>query len=676
MNFLCSVSRTSLRLVLPNLLLFCSLALLATACGTAATQSATPRSVNGSTPIRLPRLFQDGMVLQRDARIPVWGWAAPGATLTVTLAGRTERAVADEEGEWSVHLPPLPAGGPHTLTVEGGATPVTIRDVLVGDVWVASGQSNMEWPLAAASNGAAAIAAANDSLIREFAVPHTWSETPQADLEGGSWAPADPQHAGRFSAVAYFFARELREHVGVPIGIIHTSWGGSNIETWMSRQALGLSESDWEAIVQRERDREAAIRDSLQARIGELPTTDAGLVDGRALWADPALDDSGWDSLPVPSLWEEVGYPGMDGVAWYRTTFSLTEPEARQGVRLSLGMIDDDDITWVNGIEVGRTQGYAERRLYTVPASALRAGTNVLAVRVVDHAGGGGPYGDADQFYLETGSARRPLAGRWRFKVGAVSFQPDGQRINKIPTVLYNQMVHPLLRYPIKGVIWYQGESNANNEEQAAAYRALFADMIQSWRSEWSDRSDTAEDFPFLWVQLPNFGAIDTVPPARAAWATMRESQAAALSLPNTGQVVAIDLGDPGDIHPRDKQPVGERLALVARRVAYGEPVLASGPTYRSHELQGSRVVIEFDNVGGGLVSRAAGDAVSGFAIAGPERRWVWADARIEGNRVIVWNPQVPNPVAVRYAWSNSPEAPGLYNREGLPAAPFRTDNW
>jgi sialate O-acetylesterase len=341
-------------------------------------------------------------------------------------------------------------------------------------------------------------------------------------------------------------------------------------------------------------------------------------------------------------------------------------------VRISLGRIDDDDITWVNGMQVGRTQGYAERRLYTAPSSALRPGANVLVVRVADGGGGGGPYGDAAQFYVEIGSARRPLDATWRFRVGSVSIQPDAQRINKIPTVLYNRMLHPLQRYPIKGVIWYQGESNANNDEQARAYRPLFAELIRSWRRAWRG---TAAEFPFLWVQLPNFGAIDTVPPARAAWATLRESQAAALQLPYTGQVVTIDVGDPADIHPRNKEPVGQRLARLARRVAYGEALLAAGPTYRGHTIRDRQVVIEFDNAGSGLESRS-GSNVRGFAIAGADRRWVWADARIEGDRVIVSSTSVPQPVAVRYAWSNSPNAPGLYNGEGLPAAPFRTDDW
>lgn len=631
------------------------------------------QSTDSAAVLRLPRLFQDGMVVQRDVSVPVWGWATGGATVSVTFAGREQSAAADHTGEWRLQFPPMTAGGPHVLTVATADSQINIRDVLIGDVWVASGQSNMEWPLNRSSYSSPDGPAKPDSLLREFAVPHTWSETEQPDVAGGTWSPADAQHAGQFSGVAYFFARDLRAATGVPIGIIHTSWGGSNIETWMSRAALGMSDSAWQALMRNKRAQESAIRDSLLTRIGGLPEEDSGLVHNRALWADPALDDSGWASLPVPSLWEEAGFAGLDGTAWYRTTFSLTEAEAHESVRISLGMIDDDDITWVNGVEVGRTQGYSDRRIYTVPASALRAGSNVLAVRVADGGGGGGLYGSADDFYLEVGSTRRPFAGRWKFKVGAVSLRADAQRINKIPTVLYNQMLHPLLRYPIKGVIWYQGESNANNDKQAAAYREQFAQLIQSWRREWSG---SAEHFPFFWVQLPNYGPIDTVPPASAAWATLRESQSAALGLPNTGQAVIIDWGDASNIHPHNKEPVGQRLALIGRKVAYGETQLVtSGPTYRSHAAHDGGYLIEFDNVGGGLVSRT-GDRVTGFAIAGADRRWVWADGRIEKGRVVVSSPHVPNPVAVRYAWSNSPRMVGLYNREGLPAAPFRTDKW
>jgi len=629
-----------------------------------------------TAPLRAARIFGDGMVLQRGTQIPVWGWAPPRSAVSVSLGGRTQRATADANGAWRVSFPALKAGGPYEMSMAGNGTRIDVHDILVGDVWVASGQSNMEWPVASSNNAAAEIASANDPKIREFAIPHSYSEQPEADVVAGRWSSADPEHVGAFSGVAYFFARDLRKSIDVPIGIIHTSWGGANIETWMSRRAVGLTDSAWNAIVARDRARTDSLRAGLRAKIGALPTTDSGLVNGQAAWADPALADDTWTTIQTPGLWEgeAAGYAGMDGVAWYRTSFTLSDDESRQPIRLSLGPVDDSDITWVNGVEIGRTvQKYAEPRVYTIPASALRAGRNVIAVRVDDTGGGGGIYGNPTGLYLEVDGVRRSLAGAWRFKVGAVSFQPDGQRINKVPTVLYNRMIHPLLDVPIKGVLWYQGESNANNMEQATEYRRLFSTMISSWRREWRG---TNGDFPFLWVQLPNYGRVDSVPPATAGWATVRESQNAALSLPNTGQVVAIDLGGADELHPRNKQDVGARLALKARDVAYGQRVVSSGPTYRRHTIRDGRVVIELANVGSGLVSGAGDGPITGFTIAGEDHRFVWANAKIEGDRLVVWSDQVPAPAAVRYLWMNSPTTPALYNRDGLPAAPFRTDAW
>jgi sialate O-acetylesterase len=623
--------------------------------------------------LRLPKVFADHMVLQRDTRVPVWGWAAPGATVSVTLAAQTARARADTLGAWASSLPAMRAGGPYDMSVESNGTRIAIRDVLVGDVWVASGQSNMEFTVSVAKDAAKEIAAANDPQIRHFKVPNSWAESPADDVVGGSWERADPQRVGQFSAVAYYFARDLRTSIGVPIGILNATWGGSNIETWISRTGHGMSERELAAVMDAEHSYNRTLRDSLTARLGTLPTTDGGLVDGRALWADPALDESTWTPIQVPAYWEHAGYEGMDGVAWYRTSFVLSGDEATRGARLSLGPIDDDDITWVNGVEVGRTEGYLIQRAYALPPAALRAGRNVLAIRVSDGGGGGGINGDPTQVSLDVGGVRRPLAGTWKFRVGQVAMQPDGQHINKIPTILYNQMLHPLQRVPVKGVIWYQGESNANNDQQAAEYRPLFEKLITSWRREWSG-ADSA--FPFLWAQLPNYGRPDSTPPARAAWATQRESMSAALKLPNTGQAITIDVGEADNLHPLDKQDVGRRLALVARKVAYGQSVVSSGPTYRRHTVRDGRLYVEFANLGGGLASRAPDGAVGGFAIAGTDRKLVWAQARIEGDRVVVWSDQVREPIAVRYAWSNSPAMATLYNRAGLPAAPFRTDAW
>jgi len=672
-------------------------------------------------------------VFQRDKPLRVWGVATPRARVGVSFRSHSRSATANARGEWTVNFPAERAGGPFELVVRSDTKTLEIHDVFVGDIWVASGQSNMEFTLAQASNGADAVAAANDRQLRQFKVPTSWSNVPEDDVVGGDWRMADPQHAGDFTAVGYFFARDLRTALRVPIGIINTTWGGSNIQTWMSRQALGITDSAWSVLVAAEEAYGRAIRDSLRAKFGTLPTKDAGLAGDKAPWADPSLDDSQWSDMRVPSYWEENGYAGMDGVAWYRVVFTLDAREVQRGATLRIAAIDDDDITWVNGIEAGRTAGYNIRRAYEIPQTALRTGRNVLVVRVADGGGGGGING-AVSLSLHDGT-ERSLAGRWKFKVGEVSFSPDGQHINKIPTILYNRMLHPLLPFAIKGVIWYQGESNANNVAQAAAYRDQFSSLIKSWRREWGQtdviqrteatkgrqekdviqseatkgrqekdvilrseatkgrqekdvilRSEATKDrspskavetpFPFLWVQLPNFGAADANPPAQSGWATQRESMAAALSLPNTGQAITIDVGDPGDIHPRNKEDVGKRLARVALKTVYGRPIIASGPTYQSHRVVGDTVVIEFANAAGGLVVNAPDGQPGAFAIAGADRKFVWAKARVVGTRAYVWSESVKAPVAVRYAWANNPERANLYNREKLPAAPFRTDRW
>jgi sialate O-acetylesterase len=626
----------------------------------------------GQTALRLPRLFADGMVIQRDSDIPVWGWAAPHASVQVSFRGRSATATADADGRWKAKLPPASAGGPFELSVASGATRIALHDVLIGDVWIASGQSNMEFPLSNAKDAAREIASANDSLVRQFKVPVAWAYEAQPDVASGAWTRADPAHVGAFSAVAWFFARDLRKAHDIPIGIINTTWGGSAIETWLSRAAQQLDDSAWRVVVRAQETRGDSLRAALRARIGALPTRDAGWDDGRAPWSAPSLDDSGWGTMPVPAYWEDNGLAGVDGTAWYRTSFTLSDSGVRAGLTLTMQAIDDDDITWINGTQVGRTTGYNVVRNYVIPAALLHAGSNSLVVRVSDGGGGGGINGPVALVWSD-GTRAPALDPRWKFKLGEVSLKTDGQQINKVPAVTYNSMVAPLLPIAIKGVIWYQGESNANDDAQALAYRTQFANLIASWRKEWAGGNGR---FPFLWVQLPNYGTPDSVPPTTSSWAHQRESMEAALSLPNTGQAIAIDIGDPGDIHPTNKQDVGARLALVARRVAYGDRVLASGPRYRSHAVRGDTVVVSFDDVGAGLVNSRTDDMIGGFAIAGADRRWVRANARIVGATIHVWSERVHAPVAVRYAWENSPRDLSLYNRERLPAAPFRTDDW
>lgn len=615
-------------------------------------------------------IFSDGMVLQRNTAVPVWGMAEPGAMITVAIDDRTITTRADAKGRWRAELQPLAAGGPYELIVEANDQRLSMADVLVGDVWICSGQSNMEWQVADSMNAAQEIETADDPEIRHFKVPRSWAEEPETSLAGGSWESADPEHAGAFTAVGYFFACELRQHHDVPIGLINTTWGGSRIEPWMSAGSLDLDADGVAEVLAAEKTNDLETLRAIRARIGNLPNADPGLVDGRALWADPGLDDSGWRKMKPASVWEEQGFEGMDGVAWYRTTFNLTAEEAATEIILGLGTIDDSDATWVNGHEVGRTMlAWNTSRVYSVQPEILKKGRNVIAVRVEDTGGGGGLYGDSDQRYVEIAGTRRPLAGPWRFKVGLVTINTE-YRKNQVPTVLYNKMVHPLLPYPVAGFLWYQGESNAGHAD-ALAYRTLFSTMIREWRAAWG-----LGELPFLWAQLANYMAA-TDQPGDSDWAILRESQSEALALPKTAQAVIIDIGDSDDIHPRNKQEVGRRLALAARRVAYGEEIVFSGPVYRSHVVQDGRVIIDFDHVGGGLTAKGNAEGIlDEFAVAGADRRFVWAEAIIEDNHVVLWSDEVKEPVAVRYAWADNPDGANLYNLEGLPASPFRTDSW
>jgi sialate O-acetylesterase len=624
--------------------------------------------LEASAQLRASRLIGDGMVMQRGARIPVWGWAKAGAKVDVTFDGKRYAGTADTAGAWKVMLPTMKAGGPHEMSIASGGDQLQVHDILVGDVWVCSGQSNMEFTVSSANSAAHEIAAANDPQIRHFKVPQSWAWGPESDLAGGSWERADPAHVGDFTAVGYFFARDLRKTRNVPIGLINTSWGGSRIEPWMSPRALGTDSAGVAKIIA---DENASIQktvNDLRAKIGDVADHDPGLVNGNAVWADPAFDQSTWASIDAPKEWEQAGYDGLDGIAWYRTSFDLTPDEAKNGVTLGLGMIDDSDESWVNGHRVGGMHNaWNVQRRYDVPAAALVPGRNVVAVRVEDTGGGGGIIGEPDSVYVQVGAARRPLAGSWKFKVATISVSTNGN-MNQVPTVLWNKMINPLLPYPIKGALWYQGEANAY-PGQAFEYRKQFASMIADWRKRWNVGA-----FPFLWVQLANFMAVDTVPNPNSAWAMLRESQTATLALPNTAQAVIIDLGETNDIHPKNKQDVGKRLALAARKVAFGEAVVYSGPMYRTRTIRDGRVTVALSSANG-LHTRDSGP-VKGFAIAGADKHFVWANATIDGNRVTVWSDKVPQPVAVRYAWGDNPLDANLYNAAGLPATPFRTDRW
>ncbi len=619
--------------------------------------------------VELPRVFADGMVLQRGQPLPVWGRAAPGAEVRIDFAGLQATTKADADGNWHVQLPALEAGGPYSMRIDDKAAPQRLDDVHVGEVWLASGQSNMEWPLAQTVDAEAVIAAANDPLIRHYKVPKSWAGTPQWQLAGGRWTAASPGTAGDFSAVAYHFARQLRARTGVAVGIIDSTWGGSPVEAWTDAATQGLDAAAVAAQATALRDSDAKALAVTRANLARWPRLPAD-ADG---WQARELDEEAWVAIAAPGLWETQGWNGMDGVAWYRGGFTLSAEEARNGVTLGVGRIDDSDTTWVNGVEVGGTTlQYDLPRRYAVPAAALHAGFNVVAVRVEDYGGGGGIHGQVGELFVQPhGGAPRPLDGAWTFRVESAQVALVDDK-NQYPALLYNAMIHPLRDYALRGIIWYQGEANANTVAQAAAYRRQFPALVEQWRTQWH-----APTLPFLWVQLAPFSSgADRRDASGVAiespWAVLRESQSAALSLPATAQVVITDVGDAHDIHPRDKRTVGERLALAARHVAYGDARVAfTGPVFERAEVRGDALVLHFDHAAG-MAARGNGP-LRGFEVAAADGRFQPAQARIAGDTVVLRATGVRQPAAARYGWNDTPQDANLVGADGLPASPFRT---
>ena len=639
-------------LLIISLLFFCSLAL---------------------ADVKLPKIIWSNMVLQRDEPVQIWGWADKNEKVTVKFNNQTAKTKTKASGEWKVSLKPMPAGGPFEMEISG-KNKLVLNNILIGDVWICSGQSNMQWSVSQAMNSEQEIAAANYPNIRLFSVPRVIQFQPVDDVSGGEWLVTTPETIGGFSAVGYFFGRELHQHLGIPIGLINTSWGGTNVETWTSAKAIGQLDEFKAVVAELDTLDVAKIKARVEAKFAplkaELAKTTPGLVDGKALWASPEIDTTQWQPMKLPILWEEAGLEGVDGVIWFRKEFTLTETKDLQNVVLSLGPIDDSDITWVNGIKIGETlRKYDEPRFYKLDSTILQPGKNVVTVRVEDYGGGGGLWGKPDDLYLQAGTFKLGLSGDWQYRISPVNFAYNvtGVGPNSKPTLLFNAMIHPLLPYRIKGAIWYQGESNAG---RAYKYRTLFPLMIQDWRNHWDQG-----DFPFLFVQLANFMQPDSQP-SESAWAELREAQLMTLKLPNTGMAVIIDIGEADDIHPRNKQDVGYRLALAARKVSFGEEIVYSGPLYDSMAIEGNKIRIFFKNVGSGLMIKDKYGYLKGFAIAGPDRKFVWAKATLDGNDVLVYNETVQNPVAVRFGWANNPDDINLYNQEGLPASPFRTDDW
>lgn len=624
--------------------------------------------------IKLPAFFSSNMVLQRERTIAVWGWASPKEKITVLFNKQTKTSVADKTGKWALDLAAETAGGPYTLTVKGKNT-IVIDNILVGDVWVCSGQSNMEMPIGDwgyINNYEAEIASADYPAIRQFLVPRTTSLTAQTTLSGGGWKECTPDNAAAFSATAYFFARSLYKELKVPIGLINSSWGGTQIESWISREAFktvpdfkttlaSIPAVSQEVFLKLKR--EKAHEKILAIRGKQIVSADE-----IATWKSPAYNDLNWHTMQVPGLWEQQEIGNFDGVVWLRKIITITSQDAGKPAILELAMIDDNDETYFNGQKIGETKGYNIARKYVLPAGVLKEGKNSIAVRIDDTGGGGGIYGDVQNVKITIGEKVQPLSGAWLFNIEAISSSAVNIEPNAYPNLLYNSMINTLIPYAIKGVIWYQGEANAGRAYQ---YRTAFPLMINDWRKNWGQGN-----FPFYFVQLASWNADNGNSQKGSGWAELREAQASTLSLPNTGMAVTTDIGDPTDIHPKNKQDVGKRLAALALQNTYGINAVGSGPVYKSFEKEGSKITITFSGIGSGLMAKDKYGYLKGFEIAGPDKKFYYARAYITGEKVTVQGDQVANPVAVRFGWADDAGENNLFNKEGFPATPFRTDNW
>jgi sialate O-acetylesterase len=630
-------------------------------------------SLTAYADVKLPQLVSNHMVLQRDIKLKIWGWASAGEKVNIAFNGKKGNTVTGADGKWLVTLPAMKAGGPYAMTIKGNNL-ITLNDILIGDVWFCAGQSNMVIPMERVKEKYPdEIANANYPEIRNFFVP-TKADVSKvyADLPPGKWAVASPTDVLEFGAASYFFAKAIYLKYHIPIGIINSSVGGTPIEAWISVEGYkGMPQ--YEARIKNFGDTAyvnglARRRPAGGQNVRPVREPDLG-VSGPKPWVDPTYIPEGWHKFWMPGYWADQGVKDLNGIVYFRKEIDVPASMTGMPAKLFVGRIVDADQTYVNGKLVGGiTYQYPPRR-YEVPAGLLKPGKNIIVVRVTNTTGKGGFVPDKN-YALNANGERIDLRGEWIYKVAQVqapgSFSGGGAAFNaqNEPTGLYNPMVAPAIDYAIKGVLWYQGEANSG---RAKEYAQLLPALIADWRNKWGEGN-----IPFIYAQLPNYMEVN-YSPSESNWAQLRQSQLAALSVPNTAMSVAIDAGEWNDIHPLDKKDVGDRLALAAEHLAYGDKtVVYSGPVYQSSTIEGNKVTITFSNVGSGLMVKGGGDLYY-FAVAGADKKYVWAKAKIEGDKVIVWNDAVANPVSVRYAWADNPEGANLYNKEGLPASPFQT---
>lgn len=613
--------------------------------------------------IRLPKLISDGMILQRDAPLILWGWASPGESIALTLAGKTYKTKTSTQGDWKIQIPAHAADGKaHKISIKG-KNQIILKDVYFGDVWLCSGQSNMVHQLDIHDvTYAQDIEEANFPLIRQFLVPTIGRlQGPAKDLTGGSWQKAIGENVRPFSAVAYFFAREIHLKYGIPVGIINSSYGGTPIEAWTSEEGL-KDFPDFTTTLNKNKDSIYVAETQKAAFTPPRASKDLGMAEK---WFSTEYTPKAWRSIQVPGYWEDQGIRNLDGVVWYRKEIQIPAGASLDAPKLWLGRIVDADEVFINGQKIGGfTYQYPQRR-YKVPQNLLKPGKNLIVVKVSNFFGKGGFVPDKPHALI-LGKDTIDLRGEWKYKVGEV-FEPQAPRpmgisVQNQPSSLFNSMIHPFVNFSIKGVLWYQGESNAGRPQ---IYEKQIRALVADWRRHWPE-------VPFIHAQLPGFMEY-TYLPTESNWAQLREASRRTLDIPRTAMTVNIDLGEWNDIHPDNKLDVGRRMALAARKIAYGDKLVYSGPIIQKAQKQGQKIILSFEHIGSAL-STADGEEPQEFAVAGSDKKFKWVKATLQGKQILLDISELPEAKYVRYAWADNPVNPNVINSEGLPASPFEIE--
>ncbi|MDZ7897981.1 MAG: sialate O-acetylesterase [Arcicella sp.] len=621
--------------------------------------------------LKVARLFSDHVVLQRQKPIPVWGWATAKDKITVTLAGQTQTVITDINGKWTVKFNPLEAGGPFVMSISNKTNSLKINDILIGEVWLCSGQSNMEWSVKQTDNFKEEKKNANFPQIRHFFVEHEVTMTPEADLKSGEWKVASEETVGDFTAVGFFFAREIYQKLNIPVGLLHSSWGGSQVEGWISKEGMASSDefknyaqnlpSNWT-------DADAMQDKKLRKQLFKtdfMPT-----AEDEKKYISAGYDFSTWHNGGSPlGQWDWKGIWAFRGNGFMARHVEIPAEMTNQLTTLGLGIQDAQNQIYINGklVAEGMMKGI---RKVVLPANTWQVGVNSLVIKfgkmIEPSWYGSGLMGANEDLFVSANNTKISLADDWKLMPSFADKHEYVHSSNNVGTTIYNGMIAPLVPFTIRGTLWYQGETNAGRAYQ---YRQSFPLMINDWRKKWND------DFSFYFVQLANYGGYQNSNQG-SSWAELREAQTMTLSLPKTGMAVITDIGNPNDIHPTNKQDVGHRLAINALKKDYGQDIIFSSPMYDKVEFGVSNATISFKYVGGGLTVKDKFGYLKGFEIAGEDKVFHYAKAEIVGDKVVVTHPKKQKAIAVRYAWADSPMDANLFSTEGLPANPFRTDDW